>query len=147
MAVHYHPHDVNFVLIDYKGGGMANLLEPLPHVVGKITNIGSGIQRALTALNSENTRRQRLLDRYNVNTVGKYQRLYQEGRAADPLPYLIIVADEFAELKKEEPEFMDSLISLAASDAHLAFILCWRRSSRRVSSTSKSTRTRISVSA
>lgn len=113
MAVHYHPHDVNFVLIDYKGGGMANLLEPLPHVVGKITNIGSGIQRALTALNSENTRRQRLLDRYNVNTVGKYQRLYQEGRAADPLPYLIIVADEFAELKKEEPEFMDSLISLA----------------------------------
>ena len=92
---------------------MANLLEPLPHVVGKITNIGSGIQRALTALDSENTRRQRLLDRYNVNTVGKYQRLYQEGRAADPLPYLIIVADEFAELKKEEPEFMDSLISLA----------------------------------
>lgn len=113
MAVHYHPHDVNFVLIDYKGGGMASLLEPLPHVVGKITNIGSGIQRALTALNSENTRRQRLLDRYNVNNISKYQRLYQEGRATEPLPYLIIVADEFAELKKEEPEFMDSLISLA----------------------------------
>lgn len=113
MSVNYHPHDVNFVLIDYKGGGMANILEPLPHVVGKITNIGSGIQRALTALNSENMRRQRLLDQYNVNNISKYQRLYHEGRAETPLPYLIIVADEFAELKKEEPEFMDSLISLA----------------------------------
>ena len=45
MAVTYHPYDVSFVLIDYKGGGMANLLEGLPHVVGKITNIGSNIER------------------------------------------------------------------------------------------------------
>ena len=29
----------------------------------------------------------------------------------EPLPHLIIVADEFAELKKEEPEFMSGLIS------------------------------------
>ena len=30
MAVSYHPHDVNFVIIDYKGGGMSDLMEPLP---------------------------------------------------------------------------------------------------------------------
>ena len=47
MAMNFHPHDVCFVLIDYKGGGMANLLEPLPHVVGKITNIGANIGRSL----------------------------------------------------------------------------------------------------
>lgn len=111
MVLTYHPHDVVFVLIDYKGGGMANLLEPLPHVVGKITNIGAGIGRSLISLQSEIKRRQHLFDQYGVNHIDKYQRLYKNGMAAVPLPHLVIVADEFAELKKEEPEFMAGLIS------------------------------------
>lgn len=111
MALTYHPHDVVFVLIDYKGGGMASLLEPLPHVVGKITNIGSNIGRSLISLQSEIKRRQRLFDEAGVNHIDKYQRLYKNGMTAEPLPHLIIVADEFAELKKEEPEFMSGLIS------------------------------------
>ena len=111
MALTFHPHDVTFVLIDYKGGGMASLLEPLPHVVGKITNIGSNISRSLISLQSEIKRRQRLFDEAGVNHIDKYQRLYKSGMAKEPLPHLIIVADEFAELKKEEPEFMAGLIS------------------------------------
>lgn len=113
MAVNFHPHDVNFVIIDYKGGGMANLMEPLPHVVGKITNLGSSISRSLVALTAENQRRQQIFERYGVNDIKKYQKLYREGRADQPLPYLIIVADEFAELKREQSDFMDSLISIA----------------------------------
>ena len=113
MAVNYHPRDVIFVLIDYKGGGMANLLEPLPHVVGKITNLGSGIARALEALTAENKRRQALFAEYGVNDIRKYQKLYREGRAEEPLPYLIIVADEFAELKREQSDFMSGLISIS----------------------------------
>lgn len=114
MAVNYHPHDVVFVIIDYKGGGMANLLMDLPNVVGKITNIGSGIGRSLISLQAEMKRRQRIFDEYKeyqVNHIDKYQRLYKEGKAREPLPHLVIVADEFAELKKEEPEFMTGLIS------------------------------------
>lgn len=111
MALNYHPHDVTFVLIDYKGGGMASLLEPLPHVVGKITNIGANINRSLISLQSEIKRRQRLFDEAGVNHIDKYQRLYKSGMASQPLPHLIIVADEFAELKKEEPDFMSGLIS------------------------------------
>lgn len=113
MAVNFHPYDVAFVIIDYKGGGMANLLEPLPHVVGKITNIGSNINRSLVSLQSETKRRQRIFDQYDVNHIDKYQKLYREGRATEPLPHLVIVADEFAELKKAEPEFMAGLVSVA----------------------------------
>lgn len=113
MACTYHPHSVSFVLIDYKGGGMANLLEPLPHVVGKITNIGSNINRSLVSLESELKRRQIIFDKYDVNHIDKYQRLYKNGMAKEPLPHLVIVADEFAELKKEEPEFMSGLIRAA----------------------------------
>lgn len=111
MCVTYHPHDVSFVLIDYKGGGMANLLEPLPHVVGKITNIGSNITRSLISLQSEIKRRQAIFEQYNVNHIDKYQQLYKSGMTDTPLPHLIIVTDEFAELKKEEPDFMSGLIS------------------------------------
>ena len=47
MAINYHPYDVNFVIIDYKGGSMAQLLEPLPHVVNKLTNIDANIGRII----------------------------------------------------------------------------------------------------
>ncbi|MES7204623.1 FtsK/SpoIIIE domain-containing protein, partial [Cutibacterium acnes] len=40
LAVNYHPHDVVFVLIDYKGGGMADVFQGMPHLIGTITNLG-----------------------------------------------------------------------------------------------------------
>ena len=113
MCVNFHPHEVNFVIIDYKGGGMANLLEAMPHVVGKITNIGSNIKRSIVSLQRENKRRMEIFDKVGVNNIEKYQKLYHEGKVTDPLPHLVIVADEFAELKKEQPEFMAGLISVA----------------------------------
>ena len=39
LAVNFHPHEVGFLLIDYKGGGMANLFAELPHLLGTITNL------------------------------------------------------------------------------------------------------------
>lgn len=113
MAVNYHPHDVNFVIIDYKGGGMSDLMEPLPHVVGKITNISRNILRSLISLKSELKRRQRLFAKYGVNSISKYQSGYRDGIIKERLPHLIIVTDEFAELKKEEPEFLAELNSIA----------------------------------
>lgn len=39
--------DVGFFIIDYKGGGMANLFEGLPHMIGAISNLsGNEIHRA-----------------------------------------------------------------------------------------------------
>lgn len=114
MAVNYHPYDINFVIIDYKGGGMSDLMEPLPHVVGKITNIDRNISRSLVSLKSELKRRQELFAKCGVNNINKYQKAYQDGEANERLPHLIIVTDEFAEMKKEEPEFMAELNSVAA---------------------------------
>ena len=39
--------------------------------------------------------------------------MYKEGRAEVPLPHLILLVDEFAELKAEQPDFMKELISTA----------------------------------
>lgn len=42
-----------------------------------------------------------------------YQQLYRAHRVEEPLPHLFIISDEFAELKSQQPEFMDKLISTA----------------------------------
>lgn len=114
LAINFSPDDVGFFLIDYKGGGMANLFDGLPHVMGQISNLsGNQVHRAMVSIKSENRRRQRIFHEYGVNNINLYTRLFQNREAAEPVPHLFIVIDEFAELKREEPEFMKELISVA----------------------------------
>ncbi len=118
LAVNFSPEEVTFLLIDYKGGGMATAFEKLPHTAGIITNLdGNAVNRSLLAIQSELVRRQAVfhqaeqaLDMTGMNII-KYQRLYREKRVSTPLPHLLIISDEFAELKTQEPEFMQKLIS------------------------------------
>ncbi|MBE6047976.1 MAG: type VII secretion protein EssC, partial [Clostridium sp.] len=114
LAINYHPYDVSIIIIDYKGGGMANQFKNLPHLVGTITNLdGNQINRALISIKSELKRRQRIFSEYNVNHIDSYIKLYKEGKAKEPLPHLIMIADEFAELKNDQPDFMTELVSAA----------------------------------
>lgn len=114
LAINFSPDDVAYFIIDYKGGGMANLFHRLPHMVGAISNLsGNQVQRALVSIKSENRRRQRMLNEAGVNNINSYTRLYKEGSIPEPMPHLLIIVDEFAELKREEPDFMKQLISVA----------------------------------
>ena len=127
LAAHFSPHDVGFLLIDYKGGGMANLFVDLPHMLGTITNLdGAGSMRALASIRAELARRQTLFNQVGVNNINAYTKAFKaqqatgvvpdeadEVSAMEPLPHLFIISDEFAELKKEQPEFMAELVSTA----------------------------------
>ena len=114
LAVNFHPHEVGFLLIDYKGGGMANLFTDLPHLLGTITNLdGSESMRALASIKSELARRQRIFNDHNVNNINQYTKLFKANEATLPMPHLFIISDEFAELKKEQPDFMSELVSTA----------------------------------
>lgn len=114
MAVLFHPYEIGFVIIDFKGGGMANQFKHLPHLMGTITNIdGKEIERSLKSIKAELQKRQRFFADADVNHIDKYIKKYKAGEVANPLPHLIIIVDEFAELKAEQPEFMKELISAA----------------------------------
>ncbi|WP_144509672.1 type VII secretion protein EssC [Bacillus sp. FJAT-22090] len=116
LAVHYHPHEVAFLLIDYKGGGMAQPFKHIPHLLGTITNIEGSknfSMRALASINSELKRRQRLFDQHVVTHIDDYSTLYKDVKVVEPLPHLFLISDEFAELKSEEPEFIRELVSTA----------------------------------
>ena len=114
LAINFSPDDVSFFIIDYKGGGMANLFMDLPHMVGQISNLsGNQIQRALLSIQSEKDRREALFASYGVKDIRDYTKLYKNHEAAVPLPHLIMVIDEFAEMKKEEPEFIQEIVSVS----------------------------------
>ena len=126
MAINYSPDDVAFILIDYKGGGLAFAFENkatgmvLPHLAGTITNLDKAeMDRTLVSIDSEIKRRQKIFnearDKLGESTIDiyKYQRYYKEGRLSEPIPHLFIICDEFAELKSQQPDFMDNLISVA----------------------------------
>ena len=126
MATNFSPNDVAFILIDYKGGGLAGAFEnretgvSLPHLAGTITNLDvSEMNRSLSSIQSELRRRQQLFnearDKLGESTVDiyKYQKFFKDGKVTEPVPHLFIISDEFAELKSQQPEFMDQLISTA----------------------------------
>ena len=126
LAVNYSPYEVQFVLIDYKGGGLAGAFEnrktkvKLPHLVGTITNLDQAeMNRTLVSIKSELQRRQRIFneakEKLNTGTIDiyKYQRLVRDGKLDEHLAHLFIVCDEFAELKAQQPDFMDELVSAA----------------------------------
>ena len=114
MSTLFHPYEVGFVIIDFKGGGMVNQFKRLPHLTGAITNIdGREINRSLLSIRAELEKRQQLFAKYNVNNINNYIRKYKSGEIVEPLPHLILIVDEFAELKAEQPDFMKELISTA----------------------------------
>ena len=114
LAINFHPYEVGFLLIDYKGGGMANLFTNLPHLLGTITNLDKAeSMRAMESIKSELHRRERIFGEAGVNHINGYHQLFEHGKVTEPLPHLFIISDEFAELKKEQPEFMSELVSTA----------------------------------
>ncbi len=126
MCINYSPNEVQFVLIDYKGGGLAGAFEnrdkgiKIPHLVGTITNLDtSEMNRTLVSIRSELKRRQRVFnevrDALGESTIDiyKYQKYFREGSVREPIAHLFIISDEFAELKAQQPDFMDELISTA----------------------------------
>lgn len=126
LAVNYHPDEVAFILIDYKGGGLTGAFEDaekgvkLPHLAGTITNLdGAAVKRSLISIQSELRRRQaifneaRRVSNEGTMDIYKYQQLYRDKVVKEPVPHLFIISDEFAELKQQQPEFMEQLISAA----------------------------------
>ena len=126
LAVNFHPDEVQFVLIDYKGGGLALSFEnkelgvKLPHLAGTITNLDkSAINRALISIDAELKSRQNTFNEAREKLhessmdIKKYQQLYRKGLVDKPVSHLFLISDEFAELKSQQPEFLDQLVSTA----------------------------------
>lgn len=105
MAVHFSPRDVNFVLIDFKGTGLLQPFQNLPHIAGMISNLDTNIGRKLKALANENQRRQQLFAKAGVDSIITYKELLNAGTVTEQLPFLFVIIDEYAQFKQAFPDF------------------------------------------
>ncbi|ERK69780.1 type VII secretion protein EccCb, partial [Leifsonia aquatica ATCC 14665] len=117
LALTHSPEQLNFVLVDFKGGATFAGMAGMPHVSAIITNLGSElalVDRFQDALQGEVVRRQELLRAAgNFANVSDYEKARRNGRTdLEPLPALLIVADEFSELLAAKPEFVESFVSI-----------------------------------
>jgi S-DNA-T family DNA segregation ATPase FtsK/SpoIIIE len=122
LALTHSPDALSFVLIDFKGGAAFAPLTNLPHVAGLITNLADDtamIDRVHAALKGEQQRRQRMLRAAgDLDSIREYQRQHAAGAVdtsgapLEPLPYLLIIVDEFSELLSGRPEFVDLFVQI-----------------------------------
>lgn len=136
LAVANRPDEMNFVLVDYKGGSAFAECADLPHTIGMVTDLDTHlVERALTSLNSELRRREHLL----ADAGAKDLPDYLDRRSLDPslpaLPRLVIVIDEFASMVRELPDFVSGMVNLAQRGRSLGLhlILATQRPSGAVS--------------
>jgi S-DNA-T family DNA segregation ATPase FtsK/SpoIIIE len=122
LAVRHRPELLSFVLVDFKGGATFAGVTELPHVSGLITNLADDlamVDRVRAALQGEQQRRQQMLrDAGNVDSVREYQIRQAaghkdvNGQPLQPLPYLLIIVDEFGELLSGRPDFIDLFVQI-----------------------------------
>ncbi|TSB19214.1 type VII secretion protein EccCa [Streptomyces sp. NBC_01525] len=120
-AIH-SPDILSFVLVDFKGGATFAGVTELPHVAGLITNLVDDlalVDRVRDALQGEQQRRQKLLrDAGNLDNVREYQlrraagQTGPDGKPLEPLPYLLVIVDEFGELLSSRPDFIDLFVQI-----------------------------------
>ncbi|QWW19832.1 type VII secretion protein EccCa [Schaalia sp. 19OD2882] len=117
MALTHSPEQLNFVLVDFKGGATFAGMSDLPHVSAMISNLESEltlVDRMQDALRGEMVRRQEVL-----RAAGNYANVtdYEADRIAGkhdgaPMPALFIILDEFSELLTAKPEFVDLFVAI-----------------------------------
>jgi S-DNA-T family DNA segregation ATPase FtsK/SpoIIIE len=104
------PERVNILFVDYKGGALSGLFEGVPHEVGAVTNLSPLLsQRALISLRAELDRRMKLFADHDVTDLRGMLEAHPDSAPAS----LVIVVDEFATLKRELPEFVQGVVSIA----------------------------------
>ncbi|GCF10019.1 type VII secretion protein EccCa [Dictyobacter arantiisoli] len=109
LALTHDPYTVNFVLIDFKAGAAFAEFADLPHVAGIITNLENDpllISRMYDSLLGEQQRRQNLLSQVGAPNIIEYHKKWRNNPHMEPMPYLIIIVDEFAQLIANYEDFL-----------------------------------------
>lgn len=119
LALAHSPDDLQFLLLDHKGGATFAPLAGLPHVAGLLTDLdAAATDRAVNSLTAELRRRERLLASAGVRDLAE---LELNGRPR--FPRLVVMADEFRVLADAHPDLMDGLRRIAAQGRTLGIHL------------------------
>ena len=117
LALSRAPDRLTLVLVDYKGGAAFGPLAGLPHTAGVLTDLDpAGTQRALSSLEAEVHRRERILAAHGAKDLS----------CLPPrvvVPDLVVAVDEFATLAGEHADVLESLVRIASQGRSLGIHL------------------------
>ncbi|SCL20878.1 DNA segregation ATPase FtsK/SpoIIIE, S-DNA-T family [Micromonospora rhizosphaerae] len=116
LAARHTSSDLNFLMLDFKGGATFGSLDLLPHTSAIVTNLAddlSLIDRLADGLTGELARRQELLrSAGNFPNRSAYERARAAGEQLEPMPSLLVICDEFSELLAAKPDFIDLFVMI-----------------------------------
>lgn len=116
MIAGHPPEELNLILVDFKGGATFLGMDRARHVAAVITNLADEaylVDRMQDALTGELQRRQQVLRQAgNLGGLDEYRRARDGGQPLPPLPTLLVIVDEFAELLSQHPEFVDVFVAI-----------------------------------
>lgn len=135
LAYHYPPDYLNFAIIDYKGGGLQECLtnkgKKIPHLVSYVSNLDSqNLDKIMISIQNECKKRQLAFKQEsaklnrNIMDLDDYISLGKKDIA-----HLVLIVDEFAELKKTNPIFIQEIVSLARTGRSMGvhLLLCTQK--------------------
>ncbi|HJD90191.1 MAG TPA: cell division protein FtsK [Corynebacterium urealyticum] len=105
FAHNHSPEELNFILVDFKGGAAFLGLDKLPHTSAVITNLvdeAGLVDRMQDSLLGEMHRRQERLRAAGMPTALEFNEAFP-----GQMPALFIIVDEFSELLQNRPEFAE----------------------------------------
>ena len=134
LAATHSPEELNYVLVDFKGGATFLGCDHLPHTAAVITNLedeAALVERMYDAISGEMNRRQEILrEAGNFANVTDYTAARAAGRYdLEPLPALVIVVDEFSELLVQHPDFAELFVAVGrlGRSLHVHLLLASQR--------------------
>ncbi len=112
LVMNNTPEDLRLVMIDPKRVELLRF-NGLPHLMGQVE---SDMERVLAALRwvvAEMERRYRLLEQHRARHLASYNRKIQR-KGGQPLPYIVVLIDELADLMMFAPEQVEhNIVRLA----------------------------------
>ncbi len=117
------PGNVRFLMIDLKMLELS-FYEGIPHLLLPVVTNAKNAKTALRWMTDEMERRYSMMAEKGVRSIEKYNQKIHKQEGVEPLPYIVVVIDELADLMmvspKEVEEYIARLAQMArASGIHL----------------------------
>lgn len=107
LAATHSPRDLNVYVLDFAGRRL-DVLKELPHVGAVIgAEESERVNRLMRFLNKQLDARDRILTQANVDSLADYNR-----RAEEPIPAILVLIDNFAEIRTTYEHLEPTIISL-----------------------------------
>jgi S-DNA-T family DNA segregation ATPase FtsK/SpoIIIE len=109
LLMRHGPESLNFIMVDPKMVELPSY-NGIPHLLGKVITDVSTVTGALTWLLLQMDDRYQLFKDAGVRNIESYNKIAQRRKDLDPLPFIVLVVDELADLMMTAPEEIEKQI-------------------------------------